>query len=76
MLWKKKLENRVQELERKTCSHSWTYYISSYGYTKKCELCGSVYIMSERSWLQEQADLHYKKHCEMIEMINKEQEEE
>ena len=75
MFGRKQLEIRVKELEQKACRHEMEYYWSFYGFVKKCKKCGKEEWITREDWLQEQADLHHKKHCQFIEMIKKETEE-
>ena len=77
-------ERRLKTLE---CEHVWEYesdvgrsmvsFMSGfdYDYRKVCQ-CGKVIQMGHEEWLQEQADMHYKKHCECIDGLNELNEEE
>ena len=75
------LQERVEKLECE--DHDWEYVCDIYlfsiirqPYKKTCKLCGKEIVMEYEHWLQEQADTHYKKHCECIDGLNKLNEEE
>jgi len=66
-------ERRLKMLECE--EHDWVYETSSLSYTgvlKRCA-CGKEVGMDYKDWIQEQADMHYKKHCEFTERLNKEE---
>jgi len=76
------LRERIKRLECE--DHKWEYGCGSgidslmylgREYRKTCKLCGKVVEMEHEHWLQEQADMHYKKHCGFIEQINQMEEE-
>ena len=68
-------EKRLRMLE---CDHTeWEYEESFAGFmyyecSKVCKRCGKTVYLRKEDWLQEQADLYYKKHEEMIEQLNEE----
>lgn len=69
-----RINKRLKMLE---CQHDdWVYekcifsWFDRDRYQRRCRACGKVVPLLKEDWLQEQADMHYEKHCQMIEKIN------